>query len=73
MLQQNPVGSNRIEVAERRKEFQRARQQAFTVKQLQQTSGASVEDAREKLEFVFLERVEDAERRARHLLEARVP
>ena len=38
-------GANGVEIAERRKELQRARQQAFTLKQLEQPPGAGSEEA----------------------------
>ena len=38
-------GANGVEIAERRKEFERARKQAFTLKQLQQPPGARLEKA----------------------------
>ena len=37
-------GANSVEVTQRRKEFERARKQAFALKQLQQASGAGLED-----------------------------
>ena len=36
-------GANSVEVAKRRKQFQRVRKQAFPLKQLQQPSGAGLE------------------------------
>ena len=41
----NESGANALEIAERRKELQRARQQAFTPKQLEQPPGAGSEKA----------------------------
>ncbi|RPI54586.1 MAG: hypothetical protein EHM55_10440 [Acidobacteria bacterium] len=38
-------GANAVEIAERRKELQRARQQALTLKQLEQPPGAGSERA----------------------------
>ena len=38
-------GANSVEIAERRKELQRARQQALALKQLEQPPGAGVEEA----------------------------
>jgi hypothetical protein len=38
-------GANRVEIAERRKEFERSRKQAFALKQLQQSSRAGPEEA----------------------------
>ena len=38
-------GANSVEVTERRKELERARQQAFALKQMQQPSGAGLEEA----------------------------
>ena len=38
-------GANSVEIAKRRKELERARQQAFTLKQLQQPPGAGLEEA----------------------------
>jgi hypothetical protein len=38
-------GANRVEIAKRREEFERARKQAFALKQLQQPSGAGREEA----------------------------
>ena len=38
-------GANRVEITKRRKELQRARQQAFALKQLQQPLGAGLEEA----------------------------